>query len=338
MIRVMVVGLGTMGSVHAASFAGMEDAELTAVVDIREERANTFAEKYGAKAFYSFDEAVISVGSELDVISVCLPTDLHPDYVKKAADLNVSIICEKPLARSLKAAQDMISYCKQKEVNLYVGHVVRFFPEYQKAKTALDEGAVGVVGVVRTTRGGSYPVATEDWYANTDRSGGLVLDLMIHDFDFLRWCFGEVERVYARNMAGISGINEQRKDYALVTIRFKNGVIAHLEGTWAHESFRTSFEMAGRDGIIHYDSQKNQALVAEKGSPDGKPGVAVPESPLKSSPYDLELRHFIECIKTNKEPIVTADDAYKAMEIAIAALQSIKEKKPVTIQAQTVQL
>ncbi len=78
--------------------------------------------------------------------------------------------------------------------------------------------------------------------------------------------------------------------------------------------------------------------MAEKGSPDGKPGVAVPESPLKSSPYDLELRHFIECIKTNREPIVTADDAYKAVEIAMAALQSIKEKKPVTIHSQTVQL
>ncbi|GAF11276.1 NADH-dependent dehydrogenase [Bacillus sp. JCM 19046] len=338
MLRVMVVGLGTMGGVHAASFAAMDDVELTAVVDVREERANKAHEKYGAKAFTSFEQAVEELGSELDVMSICLPTDLHPEYVKKAADLNVAIICEKPLARTLKAAEEMIAYCEQKEVSLYVGHVVRFFPEYQKAKQAIDGGAIGQVGVVRTTRGGSYPVATEDWYANTDRSGGLVLDLMVHDFDFLRWCFGDAERVYAKNMAGVSGVNEERKDYALVTIRFKNGVIAHLEGTWAHESFRTSFEFAGRDGIIQYESQKNQALVAEKASTDVKPGVAVPESPLKQSPYALELAHFIDCIKNGAEPIVTADDAYKAVEMAMAALQSAEENRPVTIESQTVEL
>ncbi|MED4128176.1 MULTISPECIES: Gfo/Idh/MocA family protein [Shouchella] len=336
MLRVMVVGLGTMGAVHASSFMKMNDTKLTAVVDVKEERANEWGEKSGAKSFYSFDEAIREIGEEIDVISICVPTDLHPALVKKAADVKVSIICEKPLARSLEAAEEMVAYCRKQGVALFVGHVVRFFPEYQKAKQALDEGAVGKVGVVRTTRGGSYPIATEDWYANTDRSGGLVLDLMVHDFDFLRWCFGEVERVYARNLAGVAGINEERKDYALVTLRFANGVIAHLEGTWAHEGFRTSFELAGKEGILHYDSQKNQALVAEKASPDGKPGVAVPESPLQHSPYYTELSHFIQCIQSGKEPIVTAEDALKAVEIGMAALQSIKEKKPITIHSQTV--
>ncbi len=158
----------------------------------------------------------------------------------------------------------MIAYCEQKEVSLYVGHVVRFFPEYQKAKQAIDEGAIGQVGVVRTTRGGSYPVATEDWYANTDRSGGLVLDLMVHDFDFLRWCFGDAERIYAKNMAGVSGVNEERKDYALVTIRFKNDVIAHLEGTWPMKASAHRLNLLGVTALFSTIARKTRHLSLRK--------------------------------------------------------------------------
>ncbi len=84
MLRVMVVGLGTMGAVHASSFMKMNDTKLTAVVDVKEERANEWGEKSGAKSFYSFDEAIREIGEEIDVISICVPTDLHPALVKKS--------------------------------------------------------------------------------------------------------------------------------------------------------------------------------------------------------------------------------------------------------------
>ncbi|WP_059103012.1 Gfo/Idh/MocA family protein [Shouchella shacheensis] len=339
MVRVLVVGLGTMGSTHAASFAAMENVQLMGVVDKNAKLVNTLAKKLDTKGFASFEEAASYLEGQIDVVSVCLPTNQHATYVKKAADIGADVICEKPLARQLGEAREMMDYCKKKGSKLFVGHVVRFFPEYVKAKAVMEEGKVGEVAVARTMRGGPFPRASENWYANYDSSGGLILDMIIHDFDFLRWTFGDVERVYAKNLAGTTGENEAMKDYALVTLRFKSGVIAHVEGSWAHKQFHTSFEFAGKDGVISYSSAKEKPVVTERIAEEGEAsgGVSVPESPLAQSPYDRELHHFMDCIQTGKEPVVTAEDAYKAMEIALAALQSIEEKRPVSLEAQTIQ-
>ncbi len=195
----------------------------------------------------------------IDIVDVCVPTFLHKSYVMKAADAGKHVICEKPLARSLEDAREMLDYCREKDVRLFVGHVLRFFPEYREAKALVDQGAIGDVAVVRTTRGGGFPMAWNNWYADFQNSGGLVLDMIIHDFDFLRWCFGEVERVYAKSLFGRGHYG---MDYALVTLRFASGVIAHVEGTWAHESFSMKFELAGKSGIIDYDSASDQPLVS----------------------------------------------------------------------------
>lgn len=117
-------------------------------------------------------------------------------------------------------------------------------------------------------------------------------------------------------------------------LRFKSGVIAHVEGTWAHEGFSMKFELAGQTGIIEYDSAKDLPIIAHtRKKSKGSGGVAVPESPLKENPYYLELRHFLSCIETGNNPIVTAEDAYKAAEIALAALKSIETNRPVTIES-----
>src|SRR5690606_1641868 len=121
-------------------------------------------------------------------------------------------------------------------------------------------------------------------------------------------------------------------DYALVTLVFQSGVIAHLEGTWAHQTFSTGFEIAGRSGIIEYDSLREYAvLLFSRDENDRSGGVQLPESPLKQSPYYTELEHFIDCLITGETPIVTAYDAYKAVELANAALESLKTRKPVML-------
>jgi predicted dehydrogenase len=333
MIRVVVVGLGTMGLTHINGFARMKDVELAGVVDTNQILAKEIGEKYDTQGFTDLQEASAALEGGIDVVSICLPTHMHVKMVKKAADIGAHVICEKPLARSLNDAREIIEYCHEKNVRLFVGHVVRFFPEYVKVKELLEQGKIGKVGVVRTSRGGAFPRASEDWYANYDISGGLILDMIIHDFDFLRWCFGEVEHVYAKSIAGVKGRNELHKDYALVTLRFKNGVIAHVEGTWAHQRFSTSFEFAGKDGIITYNSEKEKPVITEIAAETGgkNPGVSVPESPLLLSPYDRELQHFISCIKTGEEPIVSSEDAFKAVEIALAAMESIEIKQPVVL-------
>lgn len=325
MFKVLVIGAGTMGSVHAEAYAAMDGVQLAGIVDIQTEKGGQLANKLNTRSYASFEEAMAA--EQADVVDVCLPTFLHKDYVLKAAEAGKHVICEKPIALNLADAEEMIRTCKEKRVKLFVGHVLRFFPEYGRAKAIVDQGVIGKPAVMRTTRGGAFPQAWNDWYADMEKSGGLTLDMIIHDFDFLRWCFGEVERVYAK---GMYGRGYSRLDYSLVTLRFESGVIAHVEGTWAHNSFSMKFEIAGTSGILDYDSSKDKPIVASfRAGAGGAGGVAVPESPLLENPYHLELKHFMTCIAENRTPLVSERDAVEALKIALAAIESMETGLPV---------
>ncbi|MFM9278223.1 Gfo/Idh/MocA family protein [Paenibacillus jiagnxiensis] len=328
MIKVLLIGAGTMGSTHAQAYEQMEGVQVAGVVDIQAERAQSLADEVHARAFASYEEA-ISALDDVDVVDVCLPTYLHKRYVLQAAQAGKHVICEKPLARHLADAEEMIAVCKQHGVKLFVGHVLRFFPEYAQARTVIEAGDLGEIGVVRTSRGGTFPRAWNNWYADYSLSGGLTLDMIIHDFDYLRWCFGEVDRVYAKSLRGrVYG----QIDYALVTLRFQSGVIAHVEGTWAHESFAMSFEIAGKNGVLQFDSARDNPVTAvSRNGVQGRPGVAVPESPLREGTYYRELKHFMDCIATGNEPQITAEDGLEALRISLAALESMETGKPVTL-------
>lgn len=328
MIQVLVIGAGSMGGNHALCYSRMEGVKLAGIVEIRADKGGELAEKIGCPLYATLEEA-LDAAEAVDIIDVCLPTHLHKEYVMKAADDGKPVICEKPLSGSLENARAMIDYCRAKGVRLFVGHVLRFFHEYERIKRLLEEDAVGPVSMARTSRGGGFPTAWNNWYNDFSLSGGLTLDMIIHDFDILRWYFGEVERVYAR---GLYPQSPDRLDYSLVTLRFQSGVIAHVEGTWAHEGFAMKLEIAGRTGVLDFDSSRDKPLVtANRRKSDSIAGVAVPESPVMDSPYYKELRHFITCIETDTESLVTAEDAYKAMEIALAAIESMQTGRPVRL-------
>ncbi|PZE20506.1 Gfo/Idh/MocA family protein [Paenibacillus xerothermodurans] len=328
MTHVMLIGAGTMGRTHALCYAKMENAKLTGIVEARPEKGEELAQSLGCPVFPTLDAALASL-SQVDVIDVCLPTFLHKEYVMAAADAGKHVICEKPLAGSLEDAREMIDHCKAKGVRLFVGHVLRFFHEYERAKQLLDDGVIGDVSVARTFRGGGFPAAWNNWYNDFAGSGGLTLDMIIHDFDILRWYFGDVQRVYAK---GLYPSNPDRMDYSLVTLRFQNGVIAHVEGSWAHQGFGMKLEIAGKKGILDYDSTRDRPVTAvSRKAEAGFAGVAVPESPVAESPYYKELAHFLACLVSDTDPLVTAEDAYRAMEISLAAIASMKSGKPVTL-------
>lgn len=329
MLHILIIGAGTMGILHAQAYARMNNAELVGIVDVAEDKMKELALKFNTKTFTSLEEALSSL-KRIDVVDICLPTPLHKQYVLQVADAGKQIICEKPLARNLQDASDMISYCKEKNVKLFVGHVLRFFPEYIMAKRLVEEESVGQIAVARTMRGGSFPNGSNNWYADYQMSGGLVLDMLIHDFDFLRWCFGDVERVYAK---GSQGKSVEPLDYTLVTLRFKSGVIAHVEGKWGYDTFSMKFELSGKTGVIDYDSAKDKPIMFVRRSVnEGNGGVSVPESPLKEDPYYLELTHFLACIEQDTKPIVTVHDAYEAMRIAMAVIESIETNEPIIME------
>ena len=328
MQKVAIVGAGHMGQKHAAAYGQIPDADLVALVDNRPNALLQAGETYGAGVFTDF-EKMMSVVSP-DVIDICVPTPWHKEYVLRATALGKHVVVEKPMARTVDECREMAEAARKAGVTFMVAHVVRYFPEFAAAKAQVEAGAVGQPAMVRTTRGGSFPGASGNWYGDPNQSGGVVLDLIIHDFDWLRWTFGDVDRVFAKgNISKEFGCI----DYALVTLHMKSGVIAHVEGTWANPSgFQTKFEITGDKGMLEFDGGNTAPLmIAMKKAETASGGVAVPESPTDKDPYYLELRHFIECAETGATPMVTLEDGMKAVEVSMAALESIRTGKAVTL-------
>lgn len=320
-INVLVLGAGVMGRMHLKAYKKIKHVEVIGVVD---HQPNKIRENKEEQFFTSFENA-FNKCSGIDVVDICLPTPLHKKFIKKAARLGKDIICEKPLALSLDDVQEIIKICERYRVKLFVGHVGRFFPAYERAKELIDSGAIGQASVLRMTRNSRFPITWNDWYKDEQKSGGLILDLLIHDFDFLRWCFGEVKRVYAK---AYQAVNEKQVSYSLVTLRFESGAIAHIEGSWSNQPFATSFELSGNEGMITYDSRQEQTI---EHIIYGQSGSTF-SSPTLCSPYEKELNHFIDCIMNNKTPIILPKDASESVKISLAALESIKLKRPVELE------
>ena len=194
MLRVALVGAGGMAGMHASCYTKIANAELVGIMDTRLEAATALAEKSHSTPYTDFDRMLDE--TRPDVVDVCCPTPWHVDYVCRAAERAGEwglrgISTEKPMARTVEECRRMIAACELADVPLFVAHVLRFFPEYALAKQGVEGGYVGQPAAIRTRRGGPMPRAWNDWYANFDWSGGLILDLIIHDFDWLRWTFGK---------------------------------------------------------------------------------------------------------------------------------------------------
>ncbi len=323
MRRVGIVGSGGMGGWHASRWRALP-VELTGFYDADPERAAIQAEKYGVQVFTSLDVLL----EQSDIVDICTPPANHASITIAAAQAGKHVVCEKPIARHLKDAQAMIEACETAGVRLFVAQVVRFFPEFVRAREVLLSGALGRLGVVRTVRGGARPEARA-WFADVAQSGGVILDVGIHDLDYLRWLCGDVTRVFARGLT----FQNLKADHALIILRFANGVIGHVESSWAFPAgtFRTFLELAGTEGMLVQDSDDTQPLLVE--FHDGQAPTELPEfddTPfVYDDPYYLELRHFLEALDSGAELRVTPRDALEALRLALAAIESVRTGRPI---------
>lgn len=327
-MRVGIVGAGTMGGVHAVGWKNT-DTELVGVMSKNKEAALELSKKHGTKTFDTY-EALLE---QVDIIDICTPTDFHKDMVLQAAKAGKHIICEKPIALKVEDGNAMIEACNKAKVRLFIAMVVRFFPQYSAAQKAVSSGQVGKIGVMRFKRVSYQPTGDEAWFTNEARSGGMLVDLMIHDFDYARWLGGNVKRVFAKSVR--TQDPKAPGDYALVTLGFDDGRMALIEGGWAYPPgyFRTSMDIAGSEGVLEWRSD-DAVTIQPFLKPTGEKNVArvgVPSSILAEDPYTTEIKHAYDCIKNNKEFLVTAEDGLEALRIALAAKESLKTGKAVTL-------
>lgn len=315
MLRVGVLGAGGMGNVHARQYRKMPDVELF-FFDPDAERSKTYIDRWSAEPLGSMDELIARV----DVVDICLPTDMHVEAGLKAIAAGRAVVMEKPLTRTFEEGLQLLQASEEAGTPLMPAQVVRFFPEFNLGNRLVREGKVGKPAAARTRRGGPAPKGSAEWFMNHERSGGVLLDLAIHDFDWLRWTLGEVKHLYSRSVAAqrMSG-----PDYALTTLTFEDGAIAHVESTWMDPAgFRTAYEVAGSEGLIEFDSRNTPSLrtSTDKTVNEG------PLSPL-DDPYYRQLSGFVEAIQKGTTPPVTALDGLMAVSISLAAIESTKTGK-----------
>lgn len=321
-----------MGRVHAAAWA-QTPATLVGVLSSDREGAASLAAEYGAAVYDSLGALL----SDVDVVDICAPTHLHKEFALAAAAAGKHIVCEKPLARTSADAQTMIAACEQAGVMLLVAHVVRFFPEYASAKAIVDRGEIGRVGVTRLTRCSFKPARSDpsSWFHDTTKSGGMMFDLMIHDFDFARWVSGDVATVYAKHV--IDRFPDAPGDYALAILKHTNGAMSHVEGGWAYPvpMFRTALEIAGERGLIEHPAASSMAVnIYQHEAASAEVTIAVPRNPVLEDPYTTQIKHFYDVLTgANTEPRVTAQDGAAAVEIALAAIESAQSGRPVQLKA-----
>lgn len=327
MLRVGIVGAGLMGTLHAAGWA-KTPACLEAIYSDYPDKVRQLADNCGTRAVDSLEALVEAV----DIVDICTPTHLHYEMAMQAAAAGKHVVCEKPLARTPQQTEEMIAVCEREGVKLLVGHVVRFFPEYAQAKAIVDRGEIGQVGVVRLRRVSARPTWSQDnWLMDEEKSGGMILDLMIHDFDYARWVAGEVESVFAKSAK--SSQPDLQTDYALTILHHKNGALSNIEGGWAYPSgmFRTALEIAGDGSLIEHPSESSIPLGVYLKRDASGAGPRVPTSPLIENPYITEIKHFYDVIANHAHPRVTAADGMAALRIALAAIESVQTGQRVMV-------
>jgi UDP-N-acetylglucosamine 3-dehydrogenase len=322
--KVAVVGAGVMGVVQAKACAGLPGVTVAWVADQDPARAEALAADVAAKATTENEEAI---AGDVDAVVVTVPTPFHRAVTEIAAAHGKHVFCEKPIARSLDDAEAMVTACDRAGVRLMVGHVCRFFPEFVKIREVLRAGTLGQIGLVRASRVSAHPPAERPWFASLPASGGLIVDLMIHDFDTLRWYFGDVERVFAH---GLSYTSYQPKcDYALVAVRFANGVIAHVEGSWAHSTWRTSMEIVGEHGIVRHSGEDTAPIKVERQSPTGDGSLISRIGSFSENPYRAELQHFFARLADGAPFESEGREGVRTLEVSLAALASVRTGRPI---------
>jgi predicted dehydrogenase len=312
-LAVGLLGAGYIARVHASAWRRLG----ARVIVHSREGAAALAARHDFAVANTLDELLDAV----DLVDIATPTDTHRELALSAIAAGRHVVCEKPLALSEADADDIADAARVAGVRLFPAHVARFTAPYATARRAVARGRIGNVAVARFARTVEAP--NSSWLHEPSRSGGVILDLMVHDLDQARWMLGEVESVYAvqsRPDAGTAAVS------AHATLTHTSGAVSFVRATWGAPgtAFTTSFSVAGDRGVLSWDSRSDSELSVNLPSAGARPST-------HENPYLTELRAFAAAILEGSDPPVDARDGVAAVAIADAARRSVITGAPVQL-------
>lgn len=331
MQKILVTGFGFMGGLHAQVYSALPQACVAAIVDQDTRRAVKKAKALGLKApvYADIDEALRAV--EVDAVDICVPTTLHPFYIKKALAAGKHVFCEKPFAATAAEARRLAAAAGRAGVKMQIGHCIRFWPEYQALERYRQEkrsGRLLSLTLFRRSARPSYSVG--DWVNNEELSGGGAFDLHIHDTDYVHHLLGQPKAVTSVGTKDASGWSH------LFTTYHFDDVAVTAEGGWnypAQFEFQMGFVAVFEHAVIEFDSRMNPTLMITEKSRARRPldfaqprvGNANGSGGNISSlgGYCNELRYFIDCIERDRHPqIATPSQGAESVRTVRAEIKS----------------
>ena len=338
MIRVGIVGFGFMGRTHFRCWKALEDVEIAAICEVNpriaEDAKKTIGNIDQAKDFIDFsgldlytDLDKMLESAELDAVSITLPTYLHVDSSIKALSAGVHVLCEKPMALNVEYCRRMIEAAEQSGRILQIGHCVRFWPEYAKARDIIKSGKYGRIIAATFQRLSAAPTwSADNWLMNEKRSGGMALDLHIHDTDFVQYLFGMPHAVYSTGAKNAAG----SLVHIVTQYFYDDDKVVTAEGGWSMMpsfGFQMSFNIAMEEATLVYDLTREPTFrlcPAEK-------EASTPEVPAGVG-WSVEIEHFAKKIRGEKlEQVTTLVQSMNSVKIVEAQKQSAAKMEKVLI-------
>lgn len=329
-IKIAVAGLGRIGKIHLKNLCrNFPELQVVAVMDIFD-KSKTIADEFNIPIFVkTFDEILAVPG--LDAVVICSPTDTHADYVVKAAKAGKQIFCEKPLDLSLERVKEVLEIIKETEVKLMLGFNRRFDPEFKKIKQLVLNDAIGDVQIIKITSRDPGPPPVS--YIKV--SGGMFLDMTIHDFDMARYISGkQVKEVFAK--ATVKVDPEIGKagdvDMAIITLTFEDNSMAVIDNCRkAVYGYDQRLEVFGSKGMVQAENNypNNHKLYTEAGISADLPLHFFLER--YDASYNQEVREFVDALVSGSDMPVDGEDGLLSIAIGLAAKKSVEENRPVQI-------
>lgn len=339
-VKVGLIGSGFVADIHAHAIREfVPNAEVIAVASPTPGKASQFArERNIPHAFEDYREMLRM--SELDMITLSLPNDLHCEATLAAAAAGKHVVCEKPLCRTLEEADRMIDACKKSGVLLLYAEELLFAPKYVRAKKLVDEGALGTAFLVKQWEEHYGPHSA--WFYDVNRSGGgVMLDMGCHSIEYARWVFGKqpVKSVYAQLGTYVHGDKTIGEDHAVVIVEYEGGQIGLAENSWAKPGgVDDRAEIYGTKGHTRADLLRGNALTTYS---DVGYGYATEKMDTTTGwtftmfeeiwnyGFPQEMQHFVNCVLGKEEPIETGEDGREVLKIILAAYQSAGEGRKI---------
>ncbi len=329
-LRCAVIGLGRLGFKHAANLAGViPQAELVAVSDVSQDSLDFFVSRYPQVQPYS-DYQDILKRSDVDAVVIASSTSTHAEVLKATILAGKPAFCEKPLSLNWEEALELQALVEERNAFVQLGFMRRFDSAYVGAKHHIESGAIGKpVSLLGISRDPSCPPI-----AFAEKSGGLIMDLCVHDIDLGRWFLGsEVTEVYARG--AVVRYPELGKigdiDHVNLELTFANGTVASLEGSRNSQyGYDVRTEVLCSEGAVNIGTIQQQGLSLLNAQGTQKSSVIGFLERFEQA-YRAELEQFVSDVREGNAPAVGVADGVKTMEVALAANESMRLHKPITI-------